>query len=400
MRTIALIRKSVVIIASLAALSLMGGPAPVSAAGTSIAPSSALIWDVQGALFDSGVTISANVNTVQTSILISDRNPLIAGMLIRVDGEYMLIEDLIDGPIHQPDTMVVTRAQNGSFAAAHASGAGIKAQTVNVNIYANDVTDPLGLGSFQIYMVLPPEVQYVQMVYQEGWLTSTGRESMCDGPFNWGGNTWTVSCTTLGATPAGPRGSGLIAKVTLLPSQSVEKINTIKFSGSELLNTHANPIPATVQNLSIKVLKCPDANLDGNINVGDALLVALQSDDRGIDTGATLVSQVNASQTQMQISDQSLLLLNGTASIDAEQMTVQTLQEGMPDTMTVVRGANKTPKTPHNAGAHIYLGTIDGNYDGKFGYTGPRDVNHDGVINVGDSLIIAMTPDSYVCPVP
>jgi hypothetical protein len=167
-------------------------------------------------------------------------------------------------------------------------------------------------------------------------------------------------------------------------------------------------IPATVQNLKIKVLECPDANLDGYINVGDALMVARNSGDWGEDSGATLVSQVNASQTNMQVSDQSLLLsippydcseLPCTISIDAELMTLQALQEGTPDTMTVARAINSTPAKPHNAGAHIYRGMHDGNYDGKYGYTWPRDVNRDGIINVGDLLIIART-QGMLCPAP
>jgi hypothetical protein len=105
----------------------------------------------------------------------------------------------------------------------------------------------------------------------------------------------------------------------------------------------------------------------------------------------------------MQVSDQSLLLPilpYNTISIDAELMTLQALQEGTPDdTMTVARAINSTPAKPHNAGAHIYRGTYDGNYDGKYGYTWPRDVNRDGIINVGDLLIIART-QGMLCPAP
>jgi hypothetical protein len=409
MRTIALIRKSLVIIASLAALTALGGPAPASATGTSVSPSPLSIWVVQGTgtWSNSGVTLKSDIGSFQTSIPISHNDVLFPDMpvlavdtLVKVDNEYMLIEELIDGG-DQPDTMVVTRAQNGSSPAGHWNGTAVKAPTVTADVYANDVTDPLGLGSFEIHMVLPPEVRLVQMIPQQTWLDSTGRSPWgCDGPHFMWDTTWVVSCTTLYDHPNGPTGSGLIAKVTLLPSHSVERTNTIRFTGSTLVNSHAQPIPATVHNLVIKVLKCPDANLDGYVNVGDALLVALQSDDEGRDSGATLVSQVNASQTQMEISDQSLLPLSATASIDAEQISVQALHDGTPDTMTVVRAINRTPAKPHNAGAHIYLGTLDGNGDGKFGYTGPRDVNHDGRINVGDSLIIASIPDSFECPAP
>jgi hypothetical protein len=40
---------------------------------------------------------------------------------------------------------------------------------------------------------------------------------------------------------------------------------------------------------------------------------------------------------------------------------------------------------------------MDGNFDGKIGYTWPRDVNHDLVISVADLSIMArMSP--LICP--
>jgi len=390
MRTIALIRKSLIIIASLAALTALGGSDNTSATGTAISPTPSTIWVVRGAWFDSGVTLSAQVDSAQTNILISDKNFLIAGMLIKVDTEYMLIEELIAGPVHQPDTMVVSRAQNGSTATAHASGAAIKAQTVNVDIYAKDVTDPLGLGSFQIYMVLPPEVQYVQMVPQEGWLDSTGRQSWCDG-HNWG-NTWTVSCTTTGAEPAGPIGSGVIAKLTLLPLQDLVTVSTIDFSGSLLLNTHVEPIPATVRNLTIKVLECPDVNQDTYVDSGDLGQVARNLGDAGVDSGAILVDGTNATQTtNITISDLSMLAIGDTISIDMEQMTVSALREGSIDTMTVVRAVNGSWAAFHSGHTPIFRATEDNNHDGKKGYTDPRDINDDGYVDSGDFGTIART---------
>jgi len=397
MRTFALIRKSLVLIASLAALSVLGGPGNASATGTTVSPVPTPIWVVQRDWFNSGVTLNSAVDSSQTSILVNNTYVIIEGMLMRVGQETMLVTQFIDGSsINDPDTLVVERAQNGTTAADHTAGAGIKTQAVSADIYAYDVTDPDGLGGFQVYMTLPPGVQYVQMVPQTAWLESTGRWSWCDGPFQ-GSGYWTTSCVGIG-DPLGPRGSGLIARITLLPSQDVETMYSIKFAAT-LVDRYAHAIPTTTSNLMIKVLKCPDANLDGTVNVGDALMVALNDLDRGTDSGATLVSQVNGSQTEMQISDQSLLLLGGTTSIDAEQMTVQALHEGTPDTMTAVRARNRTPAKPHSAGAHIYLATDPGS-DGMFGYTAPRDVNHDGVINVGDSLIVALVPDSMVCPAP
>jgi len=401
MRNIALKHKALAVLASLIALSVLGGSSTTFAAGTSISATPGTTFLVQGAWTDSNVTLAENMiaSLYPTTVKISDRNLLRVGWLIKVDSEYMLIEQLIKGAVGQPDTMVVQRAENGSVATSHPSGRMILAHTVSVSIYANNVTDYWGLGAFQVYMTLPPGLELIKMTAETGWLGSTGRDVWCDGPFLYG-DTWQVSCYTLGATPLGPKGSGLIAKVTLLPSQDLG-LNTVNLA-AQLTNTTGSVIPATAQNFSIKVLECPDTNLDGTINVGDALMVAKNSGDRGEDSGATLVSQVDASQTEMQVSDQSLLLPilpYNTISIDVEQMTLQALQEGTPDIMTVARAINSTPAKPHNASAHIYRATYDGNYDGKYGYTGPRDVNRDGVINVGDSLIVARTA-GMVCPSP
>ena len=207
-------------------------------------------------------------------------------------------------------------------------------------------------------------------------------------------------CPAAGEHSLGPKGSGLIAKVTLLPSEDIGT-RTVSL-GAQLVDTPGNVIPATVEDLKIAVLYCPDANLDGKVNSGDSGMIRKNFLDKGVDSGATLVNQVDASQTNMGISDQSLLLPilpNNTISIDAEQMTLQALQEGTPDdTMTVARAIYYSPATPHNAGAHIYRAT-SGGIDGKMGYTRPRDVNRDGSINAGDTGIVARA-FGMSCPVP
>ena len=403
MRTIALIRKSLVIIASLAALTALGGSDNTSATGTNISPTTSPVLVIQGSWYNSGVTLSGWVGSARTDILISDKDYLLPGILIKVDSEYMLIEELIAGPINQPDTMMVIRGQNGSIAAPHASGAAVWAQTVKVDIWANDVTDPLGVMSFEIHMVFPPDVQYVQMVPQTTWLDSTGRSHWgCDGPrFMWD-TTWVVSCTTLYDHPAGPTGSGLIAKLTLLPSQSVPKLQTIDFSGSFLVNTHAQLIPATVSNLYIKVLTCPDATLDGKVNSMDTGLVAQHLQDRGVDSGAVLVNGMDASQTNniaISDSDLSALIVDDTISIGTEQMTVLALNEGSPDTMTVARPINITKAVSHNAETKIFRATQDNNHDGMKGYTDPRDFDDNGSINSLDYGIVARVFGT-VCPAP
>jgi hypothetical protein len=275
----------------------------------------------------------------------------------------------------------------------------INAHTVSVSIYANNVTDSWGLGGFQVYITLPPGLELIKMTAETAWLGITGRNVWCDGPYNPPGTSnWQVSCYTLGATPLGPKGSGLIAKVILLPSQD-PGLRTVSLGG-QLVNISGTVIPATITpNFKIRVLDCPDANLDGWADSSDFITVARDLGDQGVDSGATLVSQVNTSQTNMAISDQSLLLLSDIISVDAEQMTVQDLQEGTPDTMTVVRRVNRPIVGSHSAGAHIYRAIYDGNNDGRKGYTWPKDVNRDGFVDSSDLSLVGKTM-VIQCPAP
>jgi len=413
MRNIALKHKALAVLASLIALSVLGGPSTTFAVGTSITSTpSGTIFLVQGAWANSGATLAADVDASPstTSILISDKNFLPEpgpegdcatpeDCTIKVDSESMLIEQLIDGGYHQPDTMVVQRGMNGSAPGSHLSGTMINAHTVSVSIYANNVTDSWGLGGFQVYITLPPGLELIKMTAETAWLGITGRNVWCDGPYNPPGTSnWQVSCYTLGATPLGPKGSGLIAKVILLPSQD-PGLRTVSLGG-QLVNISGTVIPATITpNFKIRVLDCPDANLDGWADSSDFITVARDLGDQGVDSGATLVSQVNTSQTNMAISDQSLLLLSDIISVDAEQMTVQDLQEGTPDTMTVVRRVNRPIVGSHSAGAHIYRAIYDGNNDGRKGYTWPKDVNRDGFVDSSDLSLVGKTM-VIECPAP
>jgi len=416
MRNIALKHKALAVLAALVALSALGGPSTTFAAGTTITATPSSTFFVRGDWFNSGATLAANVDASPstTSILISDKNflpkPGAEGdcatpeeCTIKVDSESMLIEELIDGGVGHPDTMVVQRGVNGSVASPHLSGTVIKAHTVAISIYANNVTDTMGLGAFQVYITLPPGLELIKMTAQTTWLTSTGRSLWgCDSFHDENTRTWQVSCSTTGTTPLGPKGSGLIAKVILLPSHDVG-LRTISLAG-QLVNISSTVIPATSQDFKIKVLECPDANLDTWVDSGDLGLIEMNMGDRGVDSGATLFNQVDTSQTNMAISDQSMLLPilpYNTISIDTELMTLQALQEGgTPDTMTVARPINGTKAKLHNAGAHIYRAT-NGGLDGKMGYTGPRDVNKDGFVDSGDIGIVARVMGTeYRCPSP
>jgi hypothetical protein len=146
-------------------------------------------------------------------------------------------------------------------------------------------------------------------------------------------------------------------------------------------------------------LDCPDANLDGWVDSADIMMIARNFSDRGTDSGATTVADVDRPQTTIWISDYTRLVVGDTIAIGTEQMTVVALRHGDPDTMTVARAANHTTSTLHAAGDPVYRATVDGNRDGVKGYTEPTDVNHDGYIDSGDLGIVAGTM-VYRCPTP
>jgi hypothetical protein len=399
MRNTALIPKSIALTAFLVAMSVLGRPDTASATGAIITPSPSTSWIVQGTFYTTGITLAADIDSSQIDFAVSHNYVLHEGWLIKVNSEYMTITQIIHGHSGNPDILLVLRGQNGSTAAPHASGTPVLAQAITISILANNVSDPEGLGGFTVYMKLPPEVRYGQMIAQTAWLESTGRSSWCDGPVLIGDN-WSLSCATLGSTPPGPNGSGLIATVTLLPLQNTVGISTVDFSDSILVDTAGNQIPATVRNFSVRILQCPDTNLDNWVDSGDAGQISRNLGDRGQDSGATLTNALDASQaSNIAISDQSLLAVGDTIAVDAEQMTVQALHDGSPDTIDVIRGVNATRAASHAAAKHIFKATLDGNLDGKKGYTDPRDVNDDTYIDSGDYAVVARTMVT-VCPAP
>jgi hypothetical protein len=378
------------------------------AAAGSIVPSPSTTFNVPGMWHDSGAALTDWIpgSPIYDTIHITDQSYLRVGWVVKVDNEQMRIDQLIEGGYGHPDTMVVQRGW-GTPAAEHTATTNIQAKTVTVDIMAQDVSDPngYGLGAFKVYLTFPPDVQMIKMTYDWQWLSSTGRFPDCyPATETWpGSGTWQVSCATENNPgsgdppwyPRGPSGSGRIARVTLLPPPS--GMATVSLAGSDLLNVAGTDLLPTVTDLKVKIIDCPDVNLDGRINVADSLTVAKNSGDSGVDTGATILSATNKTQTQVNISDQSLLHVNDTIAIDNEQMSVQTLTEGSPDVMTVVRAYNTSQAATHQAGAHIFRATTDGNFDGKRGYTRTRDVTHDGLINVADLLTVYKV-SGITCP--
>jgi hypothetical protein len=427
MMRIALSRRRLLAAIALLTVTLALGPSSpraTYAATASITPTQPITYLVAGIYHDSGVTLAENVpaNPTYVNIKISDQSLLRTGWKVKIDNEVMLINDLIDGgPGYPPppDTMVVYRAQAGTSVDPHSQNTMLQGPSIIVDIWAKGVTDATGLGGFEVHLTFPPAAQMLGFVSQDAWLTNTGREPWCDGPVQQDG-IWKVMCWTTydpSPGPAGPTGDGVIARVIVLPPPSGQA--TVSLLGSILSNRDGDKIPATTTNMTFKNISCPDTNGDGIVNVGDVFDTARQMGDGGKDCGVQLSSNASASDTTLQINDQSLAWWGGsqfspacagpsgtrpnTIAIDGESMTV--VQFNAPaNTVTVIRHINYSQARPHLAGASVYLtpSQWDGNYDGKNGYTRARDVAPDSFITGLDVLTVASNAyfsiDPLQCP--
>jgi hypothetical protein len=384
----------------------LGKPTMTSAAGTTIGGQPGMLFAVAGLWNDNGVDLVGAVpnSPIYESISITDASYLRVGWIVKVGNEHMLVKQLIDNPSGS-DTMVVWRAQDGTSCISHASGEAVETHAFTVDIMANNVSDPTGygLGAFKVDLTFPSNVQMIKFTPDTAWLTSTGRVPDCSFSSTWEASCFTYNNPQYGQPawyPPGPVGSGRIARVTLLPPTSGD--GTVSLAGSQITNVVGNVFDATMDDLFVRTVDCPDANGDGKISIGDLYVVAVNTNDRGVDTLVTLASAMDASATTAQISDQSKLHATPTPdpiSIDAERMTVTQLTEGTPDTMTVTRAIHDTVARSHKASAHIYRATTGG-IDGVMGYTRAADVDGSGLINIGDIYIIAQVPSGTRCPAP
>lgn len=386
MGNVALIRKSLTLLAALVALSAFNEVPRTSATNATVSGVPSTTYAVTGSFSNSGVTLTEAPNATQTNIKINDRYLLMEGWTIKVGDEYMIIDALLGGPI-PPYSMDVQRGANGSTPASHANGTPVQTGSMTIDIYANNVTmyEGYGLGAFQLYVTLPPELEYVQLMYDSTWLDNTGRPVWCNGPHQVG-PMWAVDCSTTGATPNGVTGSGRIATLIVMPSETPGPY-AIDLGG-DLYNVAAKKMPSTFQNPTVAVLECPDVNLDGRISGADILSVAKSQYDSGEDTGVTLASQIDAVQTSVSVGDSASLLAGDTISVEDEIMGLLNIQQGTPDLLAVNRAINVSFAKPHDAGRHIYRVTSGGN-DGVLAYTPARDVNHTGTITGADILIVA-----------
>ena len=186
------------------------------------------------------------------------------------------------------ETIIVSTAASGSHLNNIFIVLGGSPRTLYVR--AKDVThDDSGVAGFQVHVEFDPNVAAVTSIVPDPvWLGSTGRSVTCsdpDDPQSPGirpiipgdpDGLWEaiVFCSTLGATPLGPQGSGLLATLTLEPGSEFGAagllnrsllFNTTEAVGEELI------IPVTVRSSSLTVARCGDFHIppNGSVTVAD-----------------------------------------------------------------------------------------------------------------------------------
>jgi hypothetical protein len=135
------------------------------------------------------------------------------------------------------------------------------------------------------------------------------------------------------------------------------------------------------------------------INTADAQFIWANYNDRGQNSGATLAAPIiDTVQTELQVSGLGSLAVGQVIAIDNEHMQVNAVSAGPPATIDVTRGlyGPLTIKT-HAAGTAIFIATSDGNYDGKKGFTDPRDTDNNMMINASDAMPIWKILNTW-CP--
>lgn len=327
-------------------------------------------------VYYSGADLAEDMDTVQTSVLITGQGLLAVDQNILIADEEMTIVSL-DGNV-----MGVLRAQNGTQAAEHSSGT-----RIYIKAASPTPRQQCGLGSYQINLQYDQtKARYISMVNQS-FLTSTGRSivdatGICAAPNNSVPGTVTMNCNSSGFDGQGKPiigalGSGTLATALFEPLEVGMTLSNLNLTGSLLLDIKSTTLSGVSLNSGIlQAMTCPDANNDHTINVLDLMKIALNFGDTGQDSGATIAAAVNGTQTTIEISGVGSLVAGDTVAVDFEQMHVNSVNAGAPATMDVNRAVNSTPAKTHDVGTTIYraFDKASGG-DGVAGYTEPRDTS-------------------------
>jgi hypothetical protein len=119
----------------------------------------------------------------------------------------------------------------------------------DVTVDVNDVTN---LGAFEIVLTYDPNVVELQDIKEGPFLGSSGRRVECMPPRRTEGYV-DFACVTLGATPDGSTGSGLLATLTFQPVGA--GTSPLHFEDLILADPPANRLPSQTEDASVTVGK-------------------------------------------------------------------------------------------------------------------------------------------------
>jgi hypothetical protein len=123
----------------------------------------------------------------------------------------------------------------------------VDGEAFSVDVIVNDVAN---LGSFQLALTYDPGVIEFQDVKEGPFLGSSGRRVECLPPDTTAGSVGFL-CVTLGATPDGPSGSGVLATLTFQPVGA--GTSPLHFSILVLTDPPASRLPADTEDASVRV---------------------------------------------------------------------------------------------------------------------------------------------------
>jgi hypothetical protein len=275
---------------------------------------------------NSGATLTQPIiDTIVTSLTVSDLHPLFAGRTVKLDTEQMYVSSL------DPGFWGITGATLTGCAAndpVHPVPACVNYATIPINNQSK-----LGVGWI---LQVDSEKMLISTLYDGSPDTMTVQRG-------YGGSTITSHSSgaiifrvrTLLATDV-----GIYQTVIPITDQSKLKVGWIARVDFERMLitglTDGSPDTMTVQR-----------GYDGDSAIEHI------SGSRIFASGATLEGAVDQTQTEIFISDKDLLTFHGIARVDLELMYITALTEGSPDRMTVQRGYGSSTATTHSDGAAV-----------------------------------------------
>ncbi|MGB6896753.1 MAG: cohesin domain-containing protein [Dehalococcoidia bacterium] len=173
---------------------------------------------------------------------------------------YLLLRWLWLGPL----AVAVGIALTGSTAAAQETIVRLETPAEEVRLEGPPFTvsvvvdDVVNLGAFQLEMVFDSSILRFVEVAEGPFLGSSGRTVQCLPPVAAEGLVRFV-CVTLGETPEGPEGSGVLATITFEPLSAGS--SDLQFQKLILADPPGEPIFADYQDASIAVVPAGDGGL-------------------------------------------------------------------------------------------------------------------------------------------